>query len=50
MRKQKKRDIFVKNIFNQLDLPILHIRRWQSNELEAQIKETLGKNEKAEDK
>jgi hypothetical protein len=44
---RKERDDFVDKIFAQLGLPLLHIRRWQGDELEKQIKEALGIKEEA---
>lgn len=39
---RKKRDELVDKIFNQLNFPILHIRLWNDDELESQIKKKLG--------
>lgn len=39
--KRKKRDEFIDKVFEKLNLPIIHTRRWQNEELENQIKESL---------
>lgn len=39
---RKKRDEFVDKIFNQLNIPILHIYKWTDDELKQQIEEKLG--------
>lgn len=39
---RKKRDEFVDKIFNQLNIPILHIYKWTDEELKQQIEEKLG--------
>jgi len=43
----KKRDDFKDKVFHQLGLPLLRVRRWQSDELEMQIANILGIKEKA---
>jgi len=37
----KKRDEFKDKVFKHVGLPVLRVRRWQGDELEAQIKEAL---------
>ncbi|MCL2087762.1 MAG: DUF2726 domain-containing protein [Oscillospiraceae bacterium] len=43
----KERDEFKNNVFLQLNMPMLRVRRWQSDELERQIADILGIKEKA---
>lgn len=44
---RKKRDEFVDKIFNQLNIPILHIYKWTDDELKQQIEEKLGIKKKS---